>query len=118
MENKTIIRYIKSKWPELRYIKSKWPELKFDRKSSSLVCCFYYGKYTILYNYEVFNECYVYEDWFFVKGENTIYSGEPHKILEKDLDTEINGAIKNLKKALKEKYVFCKTQLKEKIEEL
>ena len=116
MENKTIIRYIKS----------KWPELKFDRKSSSLVCHFYYGKYTILYNYEVFeklhnevfNECYVYEDWFFVKGENTIYSGEPYKILEKNLDTEINGAIKNLKKALKEKYVFCKTQLKEKIEEL
>ena len=110
MENKTIIRYIKS----------KWPELKFDRKSSSLKCCFYYGKYTItiLYNYKVFNECYVYEDWFFVKGKNTIYSGEPHNILEKDLDTEINGAIKNLKKALKEKYVFCKTQLKEKIEEL
>ena len=110
MENKTIIKYIKSKWPELRT----------DRKSSSLVCHFYYGKYTILYNYEVFNECYgyVYEDWFFVKGENTIYSGEPYKILEKNLDTEISGAIKNLKKALKEKYVFCKTQLKEKIEEL
>lgn len=110
MKNKTIIRYIKS----------KWPELKFDIKSSSLECCFgfYYGKYTILYNFEVFNECYVYEDWFFAKGENRIYSGEPYKILEKNLDTEINGAIKNLKKALKEKYVFCKTQLKEKIEEL
>ena len=107
MENKTIIRYIKS----------KWPELKFDRKSSSLVCCFYYGKYTILYNYEVFNACYV-RDYFFVKEENEICCGEDHKILEKNLDTEINGAIKNLKKALKEKYVFCKTQLKEKIEEL
>ena len=102
----------------IKYIKSKWPELKFDRKSSSLECRFYYGKYEILHNYEISNRCYICKDYFFVKKENKIYSGEPHKILEKDLDTEINGAIKNLKKALKEKYVFCKTQLKEKIEEL
>ena len=107
MENKTLIKYIKSKWPELR----------IDNKGLYLDCYFSYTKYRILSNCEVFNACYV-RDYFFVKEENEICCGEDHKILEKNLDTEINGAIKNLKKALKEKYVFCKTQLKEKIEEL